>query len=313
MSKWLIASLLTLLIANPVAAEPAAWATYTVTFDATWSAETHPAGFPPSPHFSGLIGGTHNAAIRFWAEGDLASLGVKQMAEWGSQPAHQAEVEAEIMAGNAGQVIVGDVLWVSPGQIETSFTITPDHPLVSLTTMIAPSPDWFTGVESLNLVVADQWVTELVVPLYPFDAGTDSGVNYTSGDVATNPAVAIAAITDGLFTPGVPVGTLTFRRDAASAVPVLSTALSLSAQPNPFNPATVLHYVVPADAHQVRLAIFDLRGQLVRRLATGQGAGPQATTWNGRTDNGVAAASGVYFARLEVDGAVVVQKMALVQ
>ena len=92
MKIWLILSLLAALIPRPALAEPAAWATYTVTFEATWSAETHPANFPASAHFSGLIGGTHNGAIGFWTDGELASLGVKQMAEWGSKSALQGEV-----------------------------------------------------------------------------------------------------------------------------------------------------------------------------------------------------------------------------
>ncbi len=40
-------------------------AVYTVHFDASWSEETHPDGFPSSPHFSGLIGGTHNDGVSF--------------------------------------------------------------------------------------------------------------------------------------------------------------------------------------------------------------------------------------------------------
>ena len=44
-------------------AEPKA--EYTVTFDAAWSAATHPEDFPGKPHFSGLIGATHNGDLRF--------------------------------------------------------------------------------------------------------------------------------------------------------------------------------------------------------------------------------------------------------
>lgn len=47
--------------------------TYKVTFNATWSEETHPDDFPPNPHFSGLIGASHNDEVSFWKEGELAS------------------------------------------------------------------------------------------------------------------------------------------------------------------------------------------------------------------------------------------------
>lgn len=65
---------------------------YSVTFDATWSVATHPVDFPPSPHFSGLVGGTHDASVSFWDVGQLSSLGMKRMAEWGSQADLLAEV-----------------------------------------------------------------------------------------------------------------------------------------------------------------------------------------------------------------------------
>ena len=61
-----------------------ATAMYRVTFQATWSATTHPVDIPSPPHFSRLVGGTHNAATRFWAAGTLASAGIKNMAEEGN-------------------------------------------------------------------------------------------------------------------------------------------------------------------------------------------------------------------------------------
>ena len=46
-------------------------ARYRVTFQATWSAETHPTNFPANPHFSGLVGATHNENT---ASGNAVSL-----------------------------------------------------------------------------------------------------------------------------------------------------------------------------------------------------------------------------------------------
>ena len=312
--KTIIAALILVLLTAPLAwAEAPSWANYTVTFDATWSATTHPQSFPGNPHFSGLIGGTHHDGVEFWADGALASTGIKQMAEWGSKSALNAEVNAAIGAGQAGVVISGGGIGTSPGQVAASFTISPEFPLVTLTSMLAPSPDWFVGVAGVSLLVGEEWVSELTVVLYPYDAGTDSGVNYTSPDLPTNPADPIAVITGSPFAAGVPIGTLTFRLDGAADVPEAATAYQLSAQPNPFNPATVLHYEIPSGARAVQLTIVDVRGQIVRRLRAGEGPGPQATVWNGRNEQGLRSASGVYFARLDVDGISVVQKVALVQ
>lgn len=65
-----------------VAPTPEPSARYQVTFQATWSAATH--AVPPDPHFSRLIGGTHNASVRFWGAGLMASDGIEAMAERGA-------------------------------------------------------------------------------------------------------------------------------------------------------------------------------------------------------------------------------------
>lgn len=83
---------------------------YQVTFDATWSQATHPQDFPPSPHFSGLIGGTHNAAVTFWQEGELATTGIENMAELGSKTALTDEVNAAI-----GDAYVSNQRYTSAG------------------------------------------------------------------------------------------------------------------------------------------------------------------------------------------------------
>lgn len=80
-------------------------------------------------------------------------------------------------------------------------------------------------------------------------------------------------------------------------------ALALSAAPNPFARETALRFTLP-DGLAFRLDILDAAGRLVRRLAADTGRGAEATyAWDGRDDTGRPAAAGVYFARLETDGA----------
>ena len=59
-------------------------ATYELTFDATWSEETHPTDFPSNAHFSQPVGGLHNADVTFWEPGGIASDGIEAMAELGA-------------------------------------------------------------------------------------------------------------------------------------------------------------------------------------------------------------------------------------
>ncbi len=189
--------------------------TYKITFNATWSEETHPDDFPPNPHFSGLIGGLHNDKVSFWKEGELASPGIKSMAETGSKSPLNTEIGAAIADKTAFKLISGEVISQSPGSVSEKFKVSENYPLVTLVTMIAPSPDWFVGVDSLNLFEEGAFVDEKVVILYAYDAGTDSGINYTSPNDPTDPPVPIFKI-EGypFFYDGelVPLGTFTFTK-----------------------------------------------------------------------------------------------------
>jgi hypothetical protein len=81
--------------------------------------------------------------------------------------------------------------------------------------MIAPSPDWFVGVSSLNLLENGQWASNKVVDLYAYDAGTDSGTTYISANSVTSPPVNIYKIQSAHFLVDEilqPLGTFTFTK-----------------------------------------------------------------------------------------------------
>ncbi len=102
--------------------------------------------------------------------------------------------------------------------------------------------------------------------------------------------------------------------------PVAATALEVPLElalhpnvPNPFNPATVLSFDLPAAA-EVRLVIFDIAGRAVREVAGGRyPAGRHAVTWDGRNRAGEGAGSGIYFARLTVGDVSRTRKLLLVK
>ena len=187
-------------------------ATYRVTFEATWSAGTHPTDFPPGPHFSPLIGATHSADVAFWAEGGMATPGIRSMAETGGTSALATEVTEAITAGMADRVLLSGGIGTSPGEVTLTFDVRRDRPLVTLVSMIAPSPDWFVGVHDLSLRAADAWRDEVTITLVAWDAGTDSGPTYTSLNQATQPAAPIQRIQDGPLGGSAALGTFTFTR-----------------------------------------------------------------------------------------------------
>ncbi|NNL97196.1 MAG: hypothetical protein HKO63_03230 [Acidimicrobiia bacterium] len=185
-------------------------ASYTVTFTSTWSAATHPTSFPPGPHFSGLVGGSHNDQVTFWEAGQVASPGIESMAETGSQGLLLSEVQTAINAGDAGVAFSGGGISTSPGSVSLSLALSQDYSRATIVSMLAPSPDWFVGVSGLDLFDDGAWIEEATVTLWPYDAGTDSGSSYTSGNQDTNPALPITRIEAGPLGNGVPLGQFVF-------------------------------------------------------------------------------------------------------
>jgi hypothetical protein len=83
--------------------------------------------------------------------------------------------------------------------------------------------------------------------------------------------------------------------------------------PNPFNPETVIRFELP-EALPVRLTIYNLVGQAIRRLVTDtMPAGVYQITWNGRDDSGRQVASGVYLYRIQAGDFNGVKKLMLLR
>ncbi len=171
-------------------------ASYTVTFSTNWNATNHPADFPTGQdHFSKAVGMVHKAGIVFFEEGELASTGIENMAENGQNTAISNEIQTIINAGNALSYVDGGGL--PNGTSQTSFTInvTEEFSMVTLVSMIAPSPDWFVAIEDLDLFNNGSFISSITVPGTSYDSGTDSGASFASPDNDMNPAEPIFQIT----------------------------------------------------------------------------------------------------------------------
>ncbi|MEM6319123.1 MAG: spondin domain-containing protein, partial [Bacteroidota bacterium] len=190
-------------------------ARYRVTFNAAWSAATHPTDFPSNPHFSGLIGLTHNNSVKLFETGQLASAGIVSMAETGSKSPLTSEIQSLITSGSGGELLSGGGISNSPGSVSFEFDISSSHPLVSLTSMIAPSPDWFVAVRDVDLYANNAWVNSASIEVSNYDSGSDSGASFASANQATDPRENITTITDGplVVNGSIPsMGTITFTR-----------------------------------------------------------------------------------------------------
>ncbi len=167
---------------NPPGSDPAApfasTATYAIRFQGAWTVAVTPDGLPSDAHFSRLIGGVHDVGVTFLESGQPASAGVESMAEEGGWTGLRDEVQN---AGtNALSVLSGGTDVIGPTTSETlTAELASAHPRVTLTTMVAPSHDWFVGVSGLPLLDAEGlWLRAHSVDLYPWDAGTEQGEDF---------------------------------------------------------------------------------------------------------------------------------------
>ncbi|XP_052429751.1 spondin-2b [Carassius gibelio] len=174
-------------------------AKYRLTFTGQWTQTAFPKHYPlyrPPAQWSPIIGVTHSSDYHIWQGNEYASNGVREFSERGEAWTLIKEVEA---AGERIQSVYG--LFSAPavvggtGQAVTEFEVFARHSLLSFIVRIVPSPDWFVGINSLNLCEGDNWIENISLDLYPYDAGTDSGFTFSSPNFETIPQDKITQIT----------------------------------------------------------------------------------------------------------------------
>jgi hypothetical protein len=193
-------------------------AEYTIVVKSSWTPTNHPLEYPAAgaltgPHFSGVIGTSHNASYSIFAEGTPPTPGLERLSEEGKHDPLDAEIRAAITAGTAGTLFESGPLRDFKDSIVTSAKVDEAHPMVSLVAMVAPSPDWFTGVSHVNLMENGAWVPSKTIDLLAFDSGGDDGTTYKAPDKDTNPKKPTSkAATPHFVVNGVtvPVGSVTF-------------------------------------------------------------------------------------------------------
>ena len=184
---------------------------YTVTFQGEWTTTSTPGGVVGGAHFTTLIGAVHNSAVTFWSSGNTATSGVEAVAELGSTGTFRSEIDAE--GSDVASVVQQSVSGGGRGSATFDIRVTREHPLLTLLSMIGPSPDWFVGVSRLSLLDGGgQWYTSHSVNLYPYDAGTEDGTEFSLGNPATSPQGSITSIRGTGKFSNAPMATLSFVR-----------------------------------------------------------------------------------------------------
>lgn len=94
-----------------------------------------------------------------------------------------------------------------------------------------------------------------------------------------------------------------------------AAGISMSCHPNPFNPAATIRIEGGmAGSADLELGVYDPAGRLVSPLYDGPlGSGVSEYCWDGRSGEGRAARSGVYFAVARIDGRIITRKLVLLR
>ncbi|WP_274475851.1 T9SS type A sorting domain-containing protein [Mangrovimonas aestuarii] len=233
---------------------------YTIVFSSQWNESDH-GPLPPNPHWSKLVGATHNSNVVFLNPGDLASQAIENIAELGNEEQLKIDVERAIVNGFADQFIDGNNLTTADGEIViTSLDVDLEFPYLTLVSMIAPSPDWIITVPNLPLFKNGQWEDFIVIDLYVFDAGTDNGHDYTSEDDDTNPQLPISSLQNISPFNNNKVGTMTITLNGTLGVGE-SLFSSVRIFPNPSSGFITLSNIQNLNLES--LHVYSSTGQLV--------------------------------------------------
>jgi len=193
---------------------------YTIVVKSLWTRDRFPFEYPEAgaftgPHFSGVIGASHTPSYAVFAIGSRPTPGLERLSEEGKHTPLDAEIRAAVSAGSAGMLFESEALRDFKDSAVTTVRVDADHPMVSLVMMVAPSPDWFTGVNNVSLMENGAWVQSRTLDLWAYDSGGDDGTTYKAPDQDNNPKKPTSRATTKHFAPNgtvLPVGVVTITR-----------------------------------------------------------------------------------------------------
>lgn len=240
-------------------------ATYDIVFTSTWNATEH-TSIPSNAHWSRLVGANHNSNVSFINTNSMVSDGIELIAETGVNDTFKnTDVQNAINAENAEQYILGPTLETATGTISiTGLTVSDQFPLLSLFTMVAPSPDWMVVIDDIELKDSSgNWKTLITIPaLYVYDAGTDGGSNYTSNNANTNAFVSVFDASNPIAPfNGNPIGYMTITLTNVLSIATAESQPKVTLFPNPSKGEITISNTSALKT----IEIYDVLGQLVQQ------------------------------------------------
>ena len=183
---------------NPSAQAAKETALYEIQFTNLWNKADH-VSFPNNAHFSPILAVTHNDDFALFKMGELASAGLEQLAESGATDLLSADIMKAMDMGSAKESQQSAALFPKRdgNHLTMRIRVSSEHDLLSFATMIAPSPDWIVGVDSLDTHVDGAFIQSAEFELFALNAGTEEGDfagNFSINNRATNPAQPLASL-----------------------------------------------------------------------------------------------------------------------
>lgn len=238
-------------------------ATYEVIFESNWSQATHPHGsgsLPSQAHWSPFAVAVHNDQVDFLSMGDLASQGVENIAETGNTSVFLQEVNTAITGGTAKEGFQAGDIDDALGSVLIDVVLTEEFPLLTVLSMIAPSPDWFVATDGLLLYDGNDWTQEVIFDVYAYDAGTDDGVDYQSANSDSNPAQPISSLQGVNPFSSEKIGTFTVTLSSVLGLEEATIDSMIQLYPNP---STGVFHLQNGSDESVRLSVLNAIGQKI--------------------------------------------------
>jgi hypothetical protein len=177
----------------------------------------------------------------------------------------------------------------------------------------------FSSVQSFSSEFSFSFSTDSVYSVAPKDEFTVD-ISYTPvfRSAVSRDTLIVKTSYPGLDTVKIPIEATAVDDESTISVEedinALPDEFKLYANyPNPFNPTTTIQYDLPQEAF-VDISVYDITGRLIRKLVSGvEQAGSKRINWDGTNQKGEAAASGMYFFRMQAMDYEKTKKMILLR
>lgn len=250
-------------------------ATYNISFESIWeSVASNPTNgqsnidLPGGAHWSDLVIVTHKTTDGFLMMDAPASAGIESIAETGATGMFQTEVNNNT---DANQFVNAGGLGSAKGFINyNGLQISEDFPLISLASMIAPSPDWFIGINGLDLrsgnpSIENGWKTTFTVDVFPYDAGTEDGTTYILNNSETMPQGVITSRSNTTPFNEKKIGTITLTYVSSTLSTIENTLENTKIYPNPSKGNITVSNIQNLDLKSIE--VYNVLGRLVKNIA----------------------------------------------